>query len=462
MENQSSRRRTVGDGIRRSPRLSRTASTTMPEIPLFKLNSGRKSVDKPNSTARTRINSSSIKAGEENRNPSPATRIPIPIPGIIKRPQSENLILSNPVRNLQRQRSPDIVTIIPIPGIIKKPQSENLIINIPVRNLQRQQSPDVVKNIEKVKPKRTGSVSPSAWALSPGRSSSIFSVPESPDSSGRTTKQSSKSVNSVLNYFRQKKASSIQEELLHQLRIMHTRLLQWRFANARAESTLAANKHFAEDKIFKVWLRIFHLRNSILEKRLHIEKLKHEIKIIQIIDPQVCIINEWEKIEKKNSEAVARIGRKLSASSTALPLINGAKADSDSVQNAMFTAMSVMESIEATIMKFISQVEEAASLASELVNTVEQERKELQELRKEIAIVASLEAKEESLKAHTIQAATQRIVEGNHLLSSIKLTDAWHENVKDKSIHQQRYRKGHFLRLYLSNVHHKDNLGHQS
>ncbi|XP_042506635.1 QWRF motif-containing protein 7-like [Macadamia integrifolia] len=440
MEKYHSSRRKIaedGNGIHRSPQLLRTTSTSLPEIPPLKLNSGRKSVALPNSATRIRISSSSrssstSRGSEENRNPS--------------------------------------ATI--IPAIIKKPQADHkLMINIPVRNLQSHRSPDVVKFVEKVKPKRPGSVSPSAWALSPGRSSSsIFPVPESPDNnSGRTattttkqSSQSSRSVSSVLNYFRQKKASSVQEEAFHQLRIMHTRLLQWRFANARAQSTLAATKHFAEDRIFKVWLRIYHLRNSILEKRLQIQKLKHEMKIIQIINPQVCILSEWEKIEKKNSEAVARIGRKLSASSTALPLINGAKADTDSIQNAMLTAIGVMESIEGTIMKFISKVEETGSLASELVNTIEQEKKGLEELRKEITVVASLEAEEKSLTAHTIQGATQKMVGRNHLLSSNKLTAAWYRNVKEKAIPQQKYRKGHFLRLYLSNVQSKDNLGQES
>ncbi|KAG6390819.1 hypothetical protein SASPL_148564 [Salvia splendens] len=59
-------------------------------------------------------------------------------------------------------------------------------------------------------PRRT---SPSAWASSPGR---------------------------------QKKVSPLLEEEYHQYRLMYNRLLQWRFANARAESSLATVNRAAQ------------------------------------------------------------------------------------------------------------------------------------------------------------------------------------------------------------------------
>ncbi|XP_042521137.1 QWRF motif-containing protein 7-like [Macadamia integrifolia] len=303
----------------------------MPDIPPLRSNSGRKPVDRPNFPTRTRTISTKS-GGEENRNPSSSKTTPIPS-GIKKKPQEKTLIV-NPVINLQRHRN---------------------------------SNPDVIKTVEKLKTKKTSSVSPSAWALSTGRTSSTIPVPKKlPDLTAKTklkspdltdkTKPKSRSVRSVLNSFRQKKSSPIQEEAFHQLRIMHSRLLQWKFVNARTESTLAAKKNFAEEKILKVWSRNFHLRNSNAEKRLQIQQLKNEIKINRIFNPQIFILNQWENIEKKHSEAVGRIGRKLLALATALPLIDAAKADTESVQNAMLAAMGVMDSIEATITRFISQV----------------------------------------------------------------------------------------------------------
>ena len=88
--------------------------------------------------------------------------------------------------------------------------------------------------------------SPSAWALSPGRTlGSPVMRPESPGSGGKRAK-SGGGVSGVLKYFKQKKVSTLQEEEFHRFRVMHNRLLQWRFVNARAEAAMAGVKRVAE------------------------------------------------------------------------------------------------------------------------------------------------------------------------------------------------------------------------
>lgn len=69
--------------------------------------------------------------------------------------------------------------------------------------------------------------------------------PESPGSGGKRVK-SGGGVSGVLKYFKQKKVSTLQEEEFHRFRVMHNRLLQWRFANARAEASMTGVKRVAE------------------------------------------------------------------------------------------------------------------------------------------------------------------------------------------------------------------------
>ncbi|KAI5411320.1 hypothetical protein KIW84_056422 [Lathyrus oleraceus] len=96
---------------------------------------------------------------------------------------------------------------------------------------------------------------PSAWALSPGRQSlgsPIWS--KSPPTKAKGGNDSSggrvgNSVTKVLNYFKQRKVSSMQEEMYHKFKIFHNRLLQWRFINARAEVSMARVKNAAEVNI---------------------------------------------------------------------------------------------------------------------------------------------------------------------------------------------------------------------
>lgn len=94
------------------------------------------------------------------------------------------------------------------------------------------------------------SMSPSAWALSPGRSLPNSPAPAPVLSSPRSKnfKMDASAVSGVLKYFKQKKVSPVQQEEYHQFRIMHNRLLQWRFANARTEASIPSIKFAAQVK----------------------------------------------------------------------------------------------------------------------------------------------------------------------------------------------------------------------
>lgn len=94
-----------------------------------------------------------------------------------------------------------------------------------------------------IKKSKSVTSSPSAWALSPGRSSPLVVGVEPQGFCGSTTQvkaKYSKGVSGVLKYFRQKKVSPIREEEHHQFRVFYNRMLQWRFVNARAEVAMTA------------------------------------------------------------------------------------------------------------------------------------------------------------------------------------------------------------------------------
>ncbi|KAK6926423.1 QWRF family [Dillenia turbinata] len=170
---------------------------------------------------------------------------------------------------------------------------------------------------------------PSAWALSPGRA--YFPIFSPSESSGPQTQRLNLKMSfggnggGVLKYFRQKKVPPDQQDGFQRFRILHNRLFQWRFANARAEASMAVGKSEAEKKFFGIWIRICKLRNSTVEKQTQIQKLKLEKKLFQIIKWEMCWLEEWAKLEKKNVEAIGRITRKLSAMTIGLPLVDGAK-----------------------------------------------------------------------------------------------------------------------------------------
>ncbi|KAK7851696.1 qwrf motif-containing protein 7 [Quercus suber] len=185
--------------------------------------------------------------------------------------------------------------------------------------------------------------SPSAWALSPGRTlGSPVMRPESPGSGGKRVK--SGGVSGVLKYFKLKKVSTLQEEEFHRFRC----------------------------KIFSVWIRILKMRKIILEKRIEMQKFILEIKLHQIINPQILLLNQWAKLEKKNQESVSRV------------------ADEESIYQALSTAVGVLDSIEATIAKFFSKIETVLFILTELRSTFELEDELLEELEMAIVLVSTL------------------------------------------------------------------------
>ncbi|KAJ8542031.1 hypothetical protein K7X08_016897 [Anisodus acutangulus] len=257
----------------------------------------------------------------------------------------------------------------------------------------------------------------SAWALSPGRplpNSPVPIVPKSP-SSRRLKMDTSKDVSGggrggvagVLKFFKQKKISPVLEEDFHQYRLMNNRLVQWRFVNALAEASIAAMKRVAQKKLFNVWLRISIMRNFTAEKKIQVQKLKHDIKINRIMNSQGNLLREWQRLEVKNSEAVGRVARKLSAVSLCLPVVDGAEAKVTSVYDAVITADKVMDGIQDFIMNIQWQVEQSCYLLSQLIIILKQEKEFLEELENHIKTVDYLEAEEETLRVHCIQLAKE-------------------------------------------------------
>ncbi|XP_042045545.1 QWRF motif-containing protein 7-like, partial [Salvia splendens] len=254
-----------------------------------------------------------------------------------------------------------------------------------VRFLPRSMS----KTEEGPRRKRSASTSPSAWALSPGRS---LSSP-SPEPEKLAKREARSGVSGVLKYFRQKKVSPLLEEEYHQYRLMYNRLLQWRFANARAESSMANVNRAAQGKLLNGLIKISMRRKLRTEKRCEIEKLKQGIKLVQILRSEMGMLNEWCRIEGRNMEAVGRVVRKLSAISLCVPLVQDAQADVMAFYDAISTATQVMGYIEESIMDMYCQVEKTCFLVTELSVMLKQYKQLFQELENPVLLVASLEVR---------------------------------------------------------------------
>ncbi|KAL0688376.1 hypothetical protein Bca4012_088053 [Brassica carinata] len=147
--------------------------------------------------------------------------------------------------------------------------------------------------------------SPRSYTSSKAPATSMcHTPPESPVSNAKM--RSGGAVAGVLKYFKaQKKISPVQEERYHRFRMLHNRLIQLRFINARAEAS-----------ILKVNVEAF-----------------------------------------KNCEALSKLTRKLHALSVRVPLLHGATVvDVVSIHEEMVGAIEVMDEIEDIVIKFLPRI----------------------------------------------------------------------------------------------------------
>ncbi|KAK7334504.1 hypothetical protein VNO80_26261 [Phaseolus coccineus] len=269
--------------------------------------------------------------------------------------------------------------------------------------LQRGVSPD--NNNNNVGASKRTSSSPSAWALSPGRWS--LGSPTWPQQPAKAPVRSKSnvggSVNKVLKYFKQKKVSPVQEEEYHRFRVLHNRLVQWMFINARAEAAMANVKSMAQIQLFAVWVRIVKLRKIRIEKRVEVRKVKDVMKLYKILNGQLYLLSEWGELERRNQESVARLTRKLSAFSTIIPLTY-LKVDTKSISEALNSAITVMENMEPLITKYqTKQVERILYQITELTTTLKQEEEYLQQLLSLLPLISTSLENEKSIGVHLIQ-----------------------------------------------------------
>ncbi|XP_048599637.1 QWRF motif-containing protein 7-like [Brassica napus] len=201
---------------------------------------------------------------------------------------------------------------------------------------------------------KPGASSPSAWALSPGRVSTMktsssssapatsmcHTPPESPVSNAKM--RSGGAVAGVLKYFKaQKKISPVQEERYHRFRMLHNRLIQLRFINARAEAS-----------ILKVNVEV-----GFLVAAAKNGGYKTNMTLSQVLSLQRPLLNEWSKLDAKNCEALSKLTQKLHALSVRVPLLHGATVvDVVSIHEEMVGAIEVMDEIEDIVIKFLPRM----------------------------------------------------------------------------------------------------------
>ncbi|XP_065016562.1 QWRF motif-containing protein 2-like [Musa acuminata AAA Group] len=277
-------------------------------------------------------------------------------------------------------------------GVIKKlsmdsPLSSPRSVSSPLRGPVRPSSPNKL------------SASPSRGMASPLRTRSNVSM----SSSLVCQPGNAPSIISFAAEVRRARKGENRIDEAHMLRLLDNRHLQWRCVNARFDAALLLRKLTVEKNLTDAWVTTKELRDSITNKRIKLQTLKQDLKLISILKEQMAYLEEWSLMEKDHLSSLSEAIKALKASTLRLPIVGGAKADLLEVKDAISSALDIMQAMGSSICSLLSKVEGMSNLISEITKVAAQERALVDRSRGLLSTVAALSIKQCSLQGQLIQ-----------------------------------------------------------
>ncbi|CAN0914911.1 QWRF motif-containing protein 3 [Linum grandiflorum] len=273
-------------------------------------------------------------------------------------------------------------------------------------------------------PNGGGGGTPSQWALSPGRTGSPPMTVENKERpmSFSTHRGMEKLLSLGFDFFKSSKrisyapsstsslsSSSSSKSLggnsdsVHQLRMVHCRMLQWRYANARAESVNQRMNKQAESDMVSAWNTIAKMRQSVMRKKLQLQKEQLEMKLASILHSQLRGLESWGGMERQHASALSTTQESLQAVVCRVPLVQGARVNQELASLAFRHATDLTDSITLALTAFSPPSDKTAEMVSELAEVVAQEKLLIQEFHEIYQTVSTLQVQESELKSAIMQ-----------------------------------------------------------
>ncbi|XP_022768666.1 QWRF motif-containing protein 2-like isoform X1 [Durio zibethinus] len=188
------------------------------------------------------------------------------------------------------------------------------------------------------------------------------------------------------------------------LRLLHNRLLQWRFVNARADAALSSQRSNAEKSLYNAWITTSKLQESVRAKRTELQLLRQNLKMNTILKGQKIFLDEWAVLDNDYCSSLSGATEALVASTLRLPVVCGARADVPKLKGAICSVVDVMQAMASSICSLLSKVAKVNSLVAELGNLSANEFALLNQCEELLSTIAAMQVKEFSLRTHILQA----------------------------------------------------------
>ncbi|XP_059658405.1 protein ENDOSPERM DEFECTIVE 1 [Cornus florida] len=199
-----------------------------------------------------------------------------------------------------------------------------------------------------------------------------------------------------------RKGFSNQEEI-HYLKLLHNRYMQWRYANAKAEVSLHAQRREAERKLYSLAVKISDLRNTVEGKRIELGMLQRAKTLFTILEAHMPYLDEWFALEEEFSTSLSGASDALLNASLQLPVSGNVQVDIREVGEALHSAAKVMETIGLHVQIFMLKAEELDNLITEVARVSGGERALVEECGDLLFKTNKSQVEECSLRGHLIQ-----------------------------------------------------------
>ncbi|KAI3777372.1 hypothetical protein L1987_47172 [Smallanthus sonchifolius] len=122
---------------------------------------------------------------------------------------------------------------------------------------------------------------------------------------------------------------------------------------------------------------------------------------------QIPYLKVWDQVERDHIVSLSETIVSLESSTLRLPLVDGAKANLQSLKDAIRSAADVTQALASVIRSIVIKAEYVNTLASEVANTARNERCMIDRCKELLSILTHMEVQDCSLRTHILQLERQ-------------------------------------------------------
>eukprot|EP00658_Telonema_sp_P-2_P037487 TRINITY_DN26959_c0_g1_i1.p1 TRINITY_DN26959_c0_g1~~TRINITY_DN26959_c0_g1_i1.p1 ORF type:complete len:370 (+),score=79.83 TRINITY_DN26959_c0_g1_i1:40-1149(+) len=196
------------------------------------------------------------------------------------------------------------------------------------------------------------------------------------------------------------------QSLSQGLQLEQSKLLQWKYMNARLETTAHQEQHLADSQLSGLTTRALQLRNDCHEAEMMLSQKQHITQLHANITQQHLALSPIAEVLSEFSSHYEELFLDIERSAHRMA-ISGVSVDQDAIAQALGRSREVLDSIVAMIRDKTERVESAASTFQSLDAVVKRARSELVSSKALLREQKALEIEERSLIAHCAQVCNE-------------------------------------------------------